>query len=176
MKPHERHRRESPQRLKIAVITASSSRYYKKISGEPFVDESGELATSLLRKLGYDVEYLGIVNDDIWMIRTAVLKAIEAGSDVVFVTGGTGISPRDVTVEAVKPLMEKELEGWGEIFRIETYKRIGSPAALSRTVAGIARDKLIVAVPGSPDAVSLAVELFGAELPHIIYIARGGSA
>lgn len=176
MKPHEHHRSESPQKLKVAVITASSSRFFKKISGETYTDESGEKAVTILKNLGHEVEYLGVVNDDLWMIRNTVVKALESAFDVVLVTGGTGVSPRDVTIEALRPLMDKELEGWGEIFRVESYKKIGSAAALSRTVAGVANGKLLIALPGSPEAVALALDIFGQELPHIVYISRGGHA
>ncbi|MCS7129450.1 MAG: MogA/MoaB family molybdenum cofactor biosynthesis protein [Candidatus Caldarchaeum sp.] len=160
----------------MAVVTASSSRYFKKIGGEPFVDESGEKAVEMLRKLGHEVEYLGVVNDDLWMIRTTVAKALDEAFDVVIVSGGTGVAPRDVTVEALRPLLDKELEGFGEIFRIESFKRIGASAALTRTIAGVARGKVVVALPGSPDGVALGLELFGEELPHMVHIARGSTA
>lgn len=172
MKPHEYHRAESPHNLRVAVITASSSRYYKKIRKEAYVDESGENAVQILRELGHSVEYLGVVNDDIWMIRSTVLTALGEGFDVVVVTGGTGLSPRDVTIEALRPLFEKEVEGWGEIFRVESYREIGSAAALSRTTAGIVNGRLVVALPGSPEAVKLGLKLLGPEIPHIIHIAR----
>jgi len=175
LKPHQHHRSKSPEKLRIAVLTASSSRYYKKVAGETYTDESGMKAVEMLSKLGHEVEYLGVVNDDVWMIRTAVVKALDEPFDAVVVTGGTGVSPRDVTVEALKPLLDKELEGWGEIFRLESFKTVGAAAALSRTFAGVARGKLVMALPGSPEAVELALELFGGEMPHVVHIARGGS-
>ncbi|MEM4187531.1 MAG: hypothetical protein QW801_09725, partial [Candidatus Caldarchaeum sp.] len=73
MKPHEHHRSESPKKLKAAVITASSSRFFKKIGGQPYTDESGEKAVTTLKNLGHQVEYLGVVNDDVWMIRSTVV-------------------------------------------------------------------------------------------------------
>ncbi|MEM1937912.1 MAG: molybdopterin-binding protein, partial [Candidatus Caldarchaeum sp.] len=126
MKPHQHHRSKSPEKLRIAVLTASSSRYYKKVAGETYTDESGMKAVEMLSKLGHEVEYLGVFNDDVWMIRTAVVKALDEPFDAVVVTGGTGVSPRDVTVEALKPLLDKELEGWGEIFRLESFKTVGA--------------------------------------------------
>ena len=174
MMPHEKHRDESHRKIRAAVLTASSSRYFKKIRGEEYVDESGELAVELLKKQGYEVTYLGVVNDDIWMIRNAVIKAVEDGNDVVVITGGTGLSPRDVSVEAVRPLLDKEMEGFGEIFRVESYRKIGAAAAISRAVAGTANGRLILALPGSPEAVKLALEIFAGEIPHMLHIARGG--
>lgn len=173
MKAHERHREEAPTRLRIAVFTVSTSRYEKKMRGEDFVDESGEVAISKLRGLGHDVTYLGVVNDDVEMIRERLAGAIDAGFDAVVISGGTGIARRDVTVEAVRPLLEKEMEGVGEILRMESYKRIGAAAALTRAVAGVSNGRVIMALPGSPDAVSTALEIFGPELPHMVYIARG---
>jgi molybdenum cofactor biosynthesis protein B len=168
----EQHRSKSPKTLKISVMTASTSRYVQAQKGEEVVDDSGMTAVNLLKDLGYEVEYLGIVNDDVAMIREKLFDAISQGSDVVIITGGTGLSRRDLTIEAVKPLLEKEIEGFGEILRIESYKRIGPPAAMTRATAGAINKKIVIALPGSPDAVKLAVEIFGKELPHFVYIAR----
>lgn len=173
MKPHELHRAHGPAKLKVAVITASTSRYYKKIQGEPVVDESGEKAVRMLEGLGHSVEYFGVVNDDLWMIRTAVTRALDAGFEVVVVTGGTGLSPRDVTIEALRPLFDKEVEGWGDVFRMLSFQEIGAAAALTRTTAGIVNGRLVVALPGSPAAVELGLKTLGPEIPHIIHIIRG---
>lgn len=116
---------------------------------------------------------MGVVNDDVWMIRTAVTKALESGFDVIVVTGGTGLSPRDVTIEALRPLFDKEVEGWGDIFRMVSYHEVGAAAALSRTTAGVVDGKLVVALPGSPAAVELGLKILAPEMPHIIHIARG---
>lgn len=155
------------------MLTASSSRYEKKIRGEKVVDESGDIAVEICRNLGHEVEYLGVLNDDVWMIRTAVVRAVESGFDVIVVTGGTGLSPRDVTIEALKPLFEREIEGWGDVFRMASFQEIGAAAALTRTTAGIMNGKIIIALPGSPSAVELGLKIFGPELPHIVHIARG---
>ncbi|MDW8083671.1 MAG: MogA/MoaB family molybdenum cofactor biosynthesis protein [Candidatus Caldarchaeum sp.] len=157
----------------MAVLTASTSRYNKKVRGEPYTDESGEKAVQTLKDFGHDVEYLGVVNDDVWMIRTSVTKALELGFDVVVISGGTGLSPRDVTIEALRPLFEKEVEGWGEVFRMLSYQEVGPAAALSRTTAGVIDGKLVVALPGSPSAVELGLKTLAPEMPHIVHIIRG---
>ncbi len=167
----EQHRSKSPRALKVSVMTASTSRYLKIQKGEEVVDDSGMTAVNLLKDMGYEVEYLGIVNDEVAMIREKLFEAISRGSDVVIITGGTGLSRRDLTIEAVRPLMEKEMEGFGEILRIESYRRIGPPAAMTRATAGTINKKIVIALPGSPDAVRLAIEIFGRELPHFVYIA-----
>ncbi|GBC69822.1 Molybdenum cofactor biosynthesis protein B [archaeon HR01] len=173
MQPHEIHRSRSQVKVRVAVLTASTSRYEKKVRGEPFQDESGLLAADILRGMGYEVEYLGVVKDDILMIRKAVIESLSGDFDILVITGGTGISPTDVTLEAVKPFFEKEIEGFGEIFRMESFKQIGAAAMLSRAAAGIANGKLVMAIPGSPKAVETALNLFGREIPHTIFIARG---
>jgi molybdopterin adenylyltransferase len=88
-------------------------------------------------------------------------------------TGGTGVSSTDVTIETVRPFFEKEIEGFGEIFRSVSYQRIGPAAALSRATAGVARGKLVMCLPGAPDAVRTALELFVGEIPHVLHLARG---
>ncbi|MDW8062631.1 MAG: molybdenum cofactor biosynthesis protein B [Candidatus Caldarchaeum sp.] len=143
------------------------------MKGEAVADESGDKAVQSLQRFGHEVEYMGVVNDDVWMIRTAVTKALESGFDVIVVTGGTGLSPRDVTIEALRPLFDKEVEGWGDIFRMVSYHEVGAAAALSRTTAGVIDGKLVVALPGSPAAVELGLKILAPEMPHIIHIARG---
>lgn len=167
----EEHRSRAPSSLKVAVFTASTSRFVRVQKGEDVVDDSGMLALDLLKKLGYNVEYLGIVSDDIAMIREKLFEALSHNPDVVIITGGTGLARRDLTIEAIKPLLEKEMEGFGEILRIESYKRIGPAAAMTRATAGTINKKIIIALPGSPDGVKTAIEIFGKELPHFVYIA-----
>lgn len=167
----ESHRSKSPSKLKISVFTVSTSRFMMLQKGEQIIDDSGQIAADMLKKLNYDVEYIGVVNDDVAMIREKLFEALSHGSDVVIITGGTGISRRDLTIEAVRPLLEKELEGFGEILRMESYRKIGAPAAMTRATAGTINKKIVIALPGSPDAVKTAIEIFGNELPHFVYIA-----
>jgi molybdenum cofactor biosynthesis protein B len=142
------------------------------VRGEPYVDDSSEVARRVLEELGHEVEHLGLVGDEILGIRAKLAQALAEGYDVVAVIGGTGISRRDVSVEAVRPLLEKEIEGVGEIFRLESYKRIGFHAALSRCLAGVISGSIILALPGSPEAVETALKLIGPELPHMVHVAR----
>ncbi|MDJ0269598.1 MAG: MogA/MoaB family molybdenum cofactor biosynthesis protein [Aigarchaeota archaeon] len=172
MKAPEEHRHKAPKELKIAIFTASTSRYEKKKRGEEFRDETGEKSQDILRKLGYSVDYLGVVNDDIVMIRHTLLEALNRDYDVIIINGGTGLAKRDVTIEAVEPFLEKRMDGFGEIIRLESYKRIGAAAAMTRAVAGVFHGKVIMALPGSPDAVETALTIFGKELPHMVFIAR----
>jgi len=169
----EEHRRRSGElALRVAIIRSSTSRYQAMVRGEAFTDESSEKARAILEGLGHNVAHMALVGDEVVAIRSSVLRAVEDGYDVVAVIGGTGVSPRDVTVEALRPLLEKEIEGVGEVFRIESYRRVGFAAALSRSLAGILRGSVILAIPGSPDAVETFLNLIGPELPHILQVAR----
>ena len=108
------------------------------------------------------------------MLRIEVMRALRDPSiDVVVLTGGTGVSKTDVTIETVRPLLEKEIEGFGEVFRAVSYRKIGPAAALSRATAGVAEGKVVMCLPGSPDAVRTALRLFLGEIPHILHLTRG---
>jgi molybdenum cofactor biosynthesis protein B len=115
-----------------------------------------------------------LIPDDAKLLRSNVSRALRrADLDVIVLTGGTGVSTTDVTIETVRPLFEKEMEGFGELFRSVSYQRIGAAAALSRATAGVAKGKLIMCLPGSPDAVGTALEMFVGEIPHALHLARG---
>ncbi|MEM0381186.1 MAG: molybdenum cofactor biosynthesis protein B [Nitrososphaerota archaeon] len=172
MSAAESHRSAAPKRLRVAIIRSSTSRYQAMVRGEPFKDDSSETAKRMLEELGHDVVHMGIVGDDVLGIRATLSRALVEGFDVVAVIGGTGISRRDVTVEALRPLLEKEIEGVGEVFRLESYRKVGFHAALSRCLAGVIRGSIILALPGSPDAVETALKLIGPELPHMVQVAR----
>jgi molybdenum cofactor biosynthesis protein B len=159
--PHEHHHHEhSPAHLKFAVITASDSRTNES-------DLSGGLIREHLETAGHRVTHHEIVRDDADAIRNAVEKRL-ALDDGVIINGGTGITARDVTIEAVRPLFDKELDGFGELFRMLSYQEVGAAAFLSRATAGVSRGKIVVALPGSPDACRLAMDkLLLPQLGHL---------
>jgi molybdenum cofactor biosynthesis protein B len=137
---------------------------------EKVCDPSGKLIINFLKKAGHSVVYSEIISDDIELIQKS-LKRIQKKQyiDVVITCGGTGISSTDVTIEAVEPFLEKILPGFGELFRIISYNKIGSPAIMTRAIAGIMDNKIIFCLPGSPQAVETAViELIIPEIGHII--------
>jgi len=163
------HKEASPKKVRVALFTISSSRYRDK----SLKDESGEITKELLRNEGYEFSY-SVVDDSKPMIRLSLFKALfEENSDVAVLLGGTGLSPRDVTIEAVTPLLDKTLDGFGEIFRKLSFESIGSPALMSRALAGTMDTKLIFCLPGSPDASSLGMSLVLKEIRHAVFIARG---
>ena len=171
--PSREHRERAPKVLRFALVTVSSSRYSAKLRGEEFSDESQEKAIKLIREGGHIVEVRDLVDDDVNMIRLRLMEFIQKRDvDVVVFIGGTGFSKKDVTIEAVKPLLEREVEGFGELFRYLSFKEVGAAAFLSRATMGTIGDKVVMCLPGSPNAVKVALENFLPELPHLLYVLR----
>jgi molybdenum cofactor biosynthesis protein B len=165
MSAHEHHRHGSHLRLWIAVVTASDSR-------TPETDESGGVIRSMLERAGHTIAHYEVMPDSPERIRQAVIEYLP-NVDAIIVNGGTGISARDTTIEAIRPLLSRELEGFGELFRMLSYQEIGSAAFLSRALAGISHRKIVVALPGSPDACRLAMEkLLIPELGHMAHLLK----
>lgn len=156
----------------MRVVTVSSSRYEKKRSGEAFSDESGDVAEASAKDAGNEVTGRSLISDDADMLRDEVEGFLRGGDDVLLLTGGTGVSSRDITIETVRPYFEKELPGFGELFRRLSHDEIGSAAMLTRATAGVAKGKLLVCMPGSPGAVRTALRASMAEFPHMLYVAR----
>jgi molybdenum cofactor biosynthesis protein B len=137
-------------------------------------DGGGARVVELLEAAGHALAGREIVPDDAGAIAAALRGALARdGVEAVVLTGGTGVSPRDVTPDAVEPLLERTLPGFGELFRWLSYQEVGSAALLSRALAGIAHGRVVFALPGSRAAVKLAMErLVLPELGHLIGEAR----
>ena len=151
-----------------AVITVSDTR-------TPATDKSGLLMQSLLTAAGHQVAHYQIVKDEPAQIDT-LIQDLAAHPDIqaILLSGGTGIAPRDTTYDAVAQLLEKELPGFGEIFRQLSYAEIGSRAIASRAVAGVYARTLIFSLPGSSKAVDLAMNaLILPELVHLTNLLQG---
>jgi molybdenum cofactor biosynthesis protein B len=163
----DEHRRGGPASLRCGVVTVSDTRDERTDRGGPLLAERAERA-------GHRVTRRTLARDDAAAIRAAVRELVESVEvDVILVTGGTGVSPRDVTVEAVAPLFDKELPGFGELFRALSFAEIGAAAMLSRATAGVARGKAVFLLPGSPPALELAMaKLILPELAHLVGQAR----
>lgn len=160
---HEEHRRAGPRSVRIFVVTASDSR------GEA-EDTSGAFLRRAASEAGHAVVGYRVVRDEPEAIRAALADAAAAGAEAVVVNGGTGISDRDRTYEAVAGVIEKRLDGFGELFRMLSWQEVGSAAMLSRAVAGTWRGRVVFSVPGSTAAVRLAWEkLIAPELPHLVF-------
>lgn len=173
-KTAQEHKLLAPLQLNFAVFICSTSRYSELKQEKKVEDPSGDLIVKYLQDAGHKVVLREILSDSKVMIQRDVSRALEwENVDAIITCGGTGISPRDVTIESVKPLLEKELDGFGEIFRRLSFDEIGSAAVLSRAVAGISNGKVIFCIPGSPQAVSLCLKrLILPEASHILKHAR----
>lgn len=150
--------------LRIAILTVSDTRTAETDKGGSRVQEIAEAAH-------LDVVARSLVKDDMEAISNVVEGWISDPSiDVIVTTGGTGIAKRDVTIEAVSSLLDKEIPGFGELFRCISYvDDIGLRAIASRAIAGVARNSLIFAIPGSVGAVTLAMErLIVPQIPHLV--------
>lgn len=160
--PHARVQ-TAPRTIVAALITVSDTR-------RGLEDTSGALAAELLTAAGHRIGQRAWVADDVAAIRRAVRAALAKREvDAVVLTGGTGVAPRDVTPEAVEPLLERVLPGFGEGFRMQSWATVGSAAWLSRAGAGVARGRLVVYLPGSAGAVRQALEqLLIPELVHVV--------
>lgn len=145
------------------VITCSDSR-------TPETDTSGQLIQKLLKEQGHSVVSYHVVKDDPGQILFRVaLGAANEAIQAIIVNGGTGISRRDSTFEAIDELFEKRLGGFGEIFRLLTYQEIGSSAIMSRATAGVVKGRVVFSIPGSENAVRLAMQkLILPELGHLV--------
>ena len=169
------HKAKAPKTLNFGIYICSTSRYNQIEAGEKEVsDVGGDTIVNLLEKAGQKVIFKKIVADDETMIQDAVMYVMGLNEvDVAIFSGGTGITPTDITIETVLPFLDKILPGFGEFFRRISFDHVGSAAVLSRAIAGVARGKAIFCIPGSPDAVKTAVEmLILPEAPHIVKHAR----
>jgi len=138
--------------------------------GEKTTDVSGDTIEALLKNAGHKVLARKVIADDKNMIAEATRDVLGSSElDAAVFCGGTGIAPKDVTIETVTPFFEKTLPGFGEIFRRLSYDKMGSAAVMSRAAAGVAKGKVLFCIPGSPDAVRVSVEtLILPETPHIV--------
>ncbi|WP_410769163.1 molybdenum cofactor biosynthesis protein B [Fontibacillus sp. BL9] len=164
MRSVDEHRNEAPQEVACMIVTVSDTRTAEN-------DLSGQLMQQLLTEHGYKVVRYEIVKDEYDGIRQLLREAVSSRSvEAVLLTGGTGIAPRDTTYEAVRSLLNKELPGFGEIFRYLSYTEdIGPAAILSRAIAGTIGNMAVFSMPGSKGAVKLAMEkIILPELRHVM--------
>ena len=163
----DKHREASPERVRVAVLTISDTR-------TPETDTGGNTIVELMREAGHEVSRRDIVEDDAPRIEVGLQEFLaDVSVDAVITTGGTGISARDTTYEVVSRLIDKKLDGFGELFRMLSYEEIGAAAILSRAVAGASGSKFVACLPGSTNAVRLAMEkLLVPEIPHVVFELR----
>jgi molybdenum cofactor biosynthesis protein B len=162
--PHEHHAQDKPA-VTCGVITVSDTR------GEAD-DTSGQLIRTLLAAHGHQVGFYRVVKDEPEQIA-ALVGAAPAAVEVIICNGGTGVARRDTTYEAITRLLDKEILGFGELFRMLSYEQIGAAAMLSRATAGVAGRRVIFSLPGSTKAVELAMtKLIIPQLGHVVGLVR----
>jgi molybdopterin adenylyltransferase len=171
----KQHKEQAPKTLNYGIFICSTSRYRQIEKGEQNVNDiGGDTIANLVQAAGNKVVFKKIILDDKAQITYAFTESLAmADLDVIVFSGGTGITPTDVTIESVSPLLEKTLPGFGEYFRRISFDEIGAAAVLSRAIAGVTGGKAVFCIPGSPNAVKTAVEkLILPEAPHIVKHAR----
>lgn len=161
---HKDHKEKAVKNVNCMVITVSDTRTEE-------TDSSGQLIQRLLKENGHIVKYYKIVKDEPEQIKGAIKQgAADDNLHAIIINGGTGISKRDTTFEAIDGLLEKRLNGFGELFRYLSYQEIGSAAMTSRATAGVYKEKIIFSTPGSEGAVRLAMEkLILPEIGHLTW-------
>lgn len=164
----DEHRERGKKNIRCFVITVSDTR-------DEATDTSGQTIKKMLADEGHETTGYRIVKDEPVQIENLLNEALgQTNVDAVIVNGGTGIAPRDGTYEVVSRFLEKKLDGFGEIFRYLSYQEIGSAAIMSRAAAGTARGKILISLPGSKGAVTLAMEkLILPEIRHMVSQLQG---
>lgn len=160
---HLEHKELSPRTVSCAVLIISDSRTEK-------TDESGKYLVEKMEGSGHTVvDYTLLKNDSIAIKQKLEELLSKEELQVIIASGGTGVSMRDVTVETVTPMLDKMLDGFGELFRTLSYEEIGTASIMSRAIAGVIRGKVIICIPGSLAAVKLAVEkIILPEVGHMV--------
>jgi molybdopterin adenylyltransferase len=160
---HVDHRDAAPRSVRCFIVTVSDTRTED-------TDSSGRLIKDLLTAAGHEIVGRTIVKDDPDLVRGTVERHLAAPDvQAIITTGGTGISSRDSTYEAITGLLHKRLDGFGELFRMLSFEQIGAAAMMSRACAGLAAGRIVISLPGSEAAVRLAMErLVVPELGHMV--------
>lgn len=156
------HKAQAPRSVRCFVLTVSDTRTAD-------TDTGGAAIAQLLKAAGHEIAGTAIVKDDPALVRATIEQQLAGAAQAIITTGGTGISSRDSTYEAVAGLLQKRLDGFGELFRMLSYEQIGAAAMMSRACAGLAAGRIVIALPGSEAAVRLAMErLVIPELGHMV--------
>ena len=163
-KTTKEHQDNSSSDISCGIITLSDSRSKKE-------DLSGDYIEKEIEKR-YNLKSRCIIKDEKDDLLKAIEEMLDEGTDVILTNGGTGLSDRDITVKTVEELFDKKIDGFGEIFRNQSYIEIGSGALLSRATAGVYKKCCIFSMPGSPNAVKTALKIIIDELPHIVHHAQ----
>jgi molybdenum cofactor biosynthesis protein B len=173
MKVHEEHKSKAPQLINLALIIVSTSRFEEIKNEGSSTDKTIPMVQEILNvNSNIRLIFKKIISDSEDQIMNLMDELIKHEDiNCILFSGGTGFSPKDITYETIAKLLEKEITGFRELFRYLSYKDIGSSAMLSRATGGKIKDKIVFLLPGSPNAVKLALkELILPELGHMLYL------
>jgi molybdopterin adenylyltransferase len=160
---HHDHRAAAPTTVRAGILTLSDTR-------DATTDRSGMVIRDLLAAAHHEIVQTAVCREDPATMERVLREWLALELDVIITNGGTGLTARDGTIEVARRLFDKELPGFGELFRWVSFQQIGSAAMLSRAVAGTAQGRLLICLPGSTKAVRLAMtRLIIPELPHLIW-------
>ncbi len=157
------HKQKAPQSVSCAVLIISDSRTEQD-------DESGKLIKQKLSQNGHWLVFYSILKNEADSIRKQIYELLaQEELQVIITSGGTGASHRDITVETISPILEKKLDGFGELFRFLSYQEIGTASIMSRAIAGVVGGKIILCLPGSLGAANLAMDkIILPEIGHMV--------
>ena len=173
MKVHEQHKKKGPDTVNLALVIVSTSKFNELQEKDNSSDKTIPLVRQILEQNpSVFLTFSEVVSDNQVQIVEMLERLLNDSSlHVIVFSGGTGLTPKDVTYEAIKPLLEKTIDGFGELFRYLSYKDIGPSSMFSRALAGKIKNKAIFLLPGSPNAVKLALnELILPEIKHMVYM------
>jgi len=169
------HKKNTHGPYNFFLVTISTSRA-EKYGGDGTVtnpedadDMSGQVMRDIITQNGHHVVKYSLISDEVNEIQDAVRSAIDTDADIIITSGGTGLASRDITIESITPMLDKEMPGFGELFRHKSIRQIGASVILTRAIAGVIKNKAIFCLPGSPNAVRLALdEIIISEAGHIV--------
>ncbi len=173
MKVHEQHKKKGPDTINLALVIVSTSKFNELQEKDSSSDKTIPMVKQILdQNPSVFLTFSEVVSDNQAQIVEMLERLLNDSSlHVIVFSGGTGLTPKDVTYEAIKPLLEKTIDGFGELFRYLSYKEIGPSSMFSRALAGKIKNKAIFLLPGSPNAVKLALtELILPEIKHMVYM------
>ncbi|MCL7411033.1 MAG: molybdenum cofactor biosynthesis protein MoaB [Methanosarcinaceae archaeon] len=170
------HKKNTHGPYNFFLVTISTSRAEKcgKINKtvanpEDADDMSGQVMRDIITQNGHRVVKYLLISDELNEIQNVIRSATKTDTDIIITSGGTGLASRDITIESITPMLDKEMPGFGELFRYKSIQQIGTSVILTRAIAGVIKNKAIFCLPGSPNAVRLALEeIIIPEAGHII--------
>ena len=172
--PTQQHKKNNHGPYNFFLITISTSRAEKYRDGkfakpEDTDDISGQVMHDIITKNGHHIVKYSLISDELNEIQDTIISATNTNADIIITSGGTGLASRDVTIESIAPMLDKQMPGFGELFRHKSIRQIGTSVILTRAIAGVIKNKAIFCLPGSPNAARLALEeIIMPEAGHIV--------